>query len=223
MERYFQISDQFLDLCRVRRQRSGDVCVASRRSNLLHCRGGDVCGVIGVSVDWAHESSPFVRMCRNLTSVSERNVMVHNFAGASVGRLVLILVAGRTLMVAAAVFLRTKQQVAGDDFSAVFPLAALPILPACRLEIAFDVHLGTFGNVLSNDLCQTLPGHDVVPLGPLLPLVVSVFEPFVGSDAEVGDRSAALRISDLRVFANVSNEDDFVYALWHFVTSDLRT
>ncbi|MFY9910820.1 MAG: hypothetical protein WAK56_13325, partial [Candidatus Sulfotelmatobacter sp.] len=25
---------------------------------------------------------------------------------------------------------------------------------------------------------------------------------------------------DLRVLANVSNEDDFVYALWHFSTSD---
>src|SRR5258707_2567517 len=109
MERYFQISDQFLDLCRVRRQRSGDVCVASRRSNLLHCRGGDICGVIGVSVDWAHDSSPFVRMCRNLTSVSEWNVLVRNFAGASVGRLVLILVVGRTLRVAVAVSARAEQ------------------------------------------------------------------------------------------------------------------
>ncbi len=109
------------------------------------------------------------------------------------GRLVLILVVRRTLVVAAAVFPRAEQQqVAGDDFSSVFPFAALPILPACRLELAFDVHLGTFGNVLSNDLRQTLPGHDAVPLGPLLPFVVAVFEPFVGSEAEVGDRSAAL-------------------------------
>ena len=129
------------------------------------------------------------------------------------GRLVLILVVRRTLVVAAAVFPRAEQQqVAGDDFSAVFPLPALPILPACRLELAFDVHLGTFGNVLPNDLRQTLPGHDVVPLGPLLPFVVSVLEPFVGSEAEVGDWSAALRIPDLRVFANIPNEDDFVYA-----------
>src|SRR5208337_2979019 len=194
MEGYLQISDQLLDLCRGQCQRSGDVCIASRRSNLLHCRGGDICRVIGVSVGWAHDSSPFVRMCRNLPTASEWNILVHNFAGASVGRLVLIiLVVGWTLMVAAGVFPRAEQeQVAGDDFSAVFPLPALPILPACGLELAFDVHLGAFGDVLPNDLRQTLPGHDAVPLGPLLPFSVSVFELFVGSEAEVGDRSAAL-------------------------------
>ena len=109
------------------------------------------------------------------------------------GRLLLILVVGWTLMVAAAVSPRAEQeQVAGDDFGAVFPLPALPIFPACGLELAFDVHLGAFGDVLPNDLRQTLPGHDVVPLRPILPCVVSVFEPFVGSEAKVGDRSAAL-------------------------------
>jgi hypothetical protein len=93
-----------------------------------------------------------------------------------VGRLVLILVVGRTLMAAAAVFPRAEeQQVAGDDFSAVFPLPALPILPACGLELAFDVHLGAFGDVFPNDLRQALSRHDAVPLRPILPLVVSVF------------------------------------------------
>src|ERR1700687_6198862 len=193
MEGYLQISDQLLDLCRGQCQGNGDVYVASRWSTLLHCRGGDICRVIGVSVGWAHDSSPFLRMCRNLPNFSEWNILVHNFAGASVGRLVLILVVRRTLVVAAAVFPRAQQkQVAGDDFSAVFPLPALPILPACGLELAFDVHLGAFGDVLPNDLRQTLPGQDVVPLRPILPCVVSVFEPFVGSEAEVGDRSAAL-------------------------------
>jgi len=99
-----------------------------------------------------------------------------------VGRLVLILIVRRTLVVAAAVSPRAEQeQVASDDFSAVFPLSALPILPACGLELAFDVHLGAFGDVLPNDLRQTLPGHDGVPLRPILPCVVLVFEPFVGS------------------------------------------
>src|ERR1700692_2229033 len=156
MEGHFQISDQFLDLCRDRRQRSGDVCIASRWSKLLHCRGGNTGRVIEVSVGWAHDSSPFVRMCRNRPSVSEWNILVHNFAGASLGILALIFVVGRTLMVPAAVFPRAEQQqVAGDDFGAVFPFAALPILPACRLELTFDVHLGTFGNVLPNDLSTT--------------------------------------------------------------------
>ena len=109
------------------------------------------------------------------------------------GRLILIFVVRRTLVVAAAGFpWAEQQQVAGDDFGAVSPLPALPILPACSLELAFDVYLGAFGNVLPNDLRQTLPRHDAVPLGPLLPFVVSVFEPFVGSEAEIRDRSAAV-------------------------------
>src|SRR3984957_921637 len=103
MEGYLQISDQLLDLCRGQCQRSGDVCIASRRSNLLHCRGGDICRVISVSVGWAHDSSPFVRMCRNLPKVSEWNILVHNFAGASVGTLILIVVGGGALVVAATI------------------------------------------------------------------------------------------------------------------------
>src|SRR5579859_4992871 len=193
MEGYLQISDQLLDVCRGQCQGSGDIYVASRWSNLLHCRGGDIGELIGVSVGWAHDISPFVRMVKNLPNISEWNILVHNFAGASVGRLAIILVVRRTLVVAAAVFpWAEQQQIAGDDFSAIFALPALPILPACGLELAFDVHLGAFGNILPNDLRQTLPGHDVVPLGPLLPFVVAVFEPFVGSEAEVGDRSATL-------------------------------
>jgi hypothetical protein len=43
-------------------------------------------------------------MCSNPQAFSEWNVLVHNFAEASVGRLVLILVVGRTLMIATAVF-----------------------------------------------------------------------------------------------------------------------
>src|SRR5271165_5244584 len=120
MEGYFQISDQLRDLCRGQCQGSGGVYVASRWSKLLHCRGGDICGVIGVSVGWAHDSSPFVKMCRNLPNISEWNILVHNFAGDRVERLVLILIVRRTLVVAVAVFPRAKQQqVAGDDFSAV--------------------------------------------------------------------------------------------------------
>jgi hypothetical protein len=110
-----------------------------------------------------------------------------------VGGLVLIFVVGRTLMVAAAVFPRAEQeQIAGDDFRAVFPFPALPILPTRGLKLSLDVEFGAFGNVLPDDLRQALPGHDAVPLGPLLPFAVAVFEPFVGGKGEIRDRSAAL-------------------------------
>src|ERR1700756_2573248 len=47
---YFQTSDQFLDLCRVRSQGSGDGCVANRWSKLLDGVGGAICWVIRVSI-----------------------------------------------------------------------------------------------------------------------------------------------------------------------------
>lgn len=58
-------------------------------------------------------------------------------------------------------------------------------------EACLNVNLRAFGYVFARDLCQALPGHDVVSLGPFLPLVVAVFEPFVGGEAEVCNGSAA--------------------------------
>src|ERR1700722_7486044 len=116
MEGYFQTSDQFLDLCSRQCQGSGNVYIASRWSKLLHCCGRDICRVVVVSVGRAHDSSPFVRMCKNLPNISEWNILVHNFAGASVGRLVLILVVDRTLMVADAVFPRAAAAGRGRRF-----------------------------------------------------------------------------------------------------------
>src|SRR5580704_10401114 len=124
---------------------------------------------------------------------------------------------GRALEVTATIFPQAEpQQVAGGDFSAVFPLPALPILPACGLELAFDLHFGAFGNVLPNDLRQTLPGHDAVPLGPLLPFVVAVRGPFDGGGPEVGERSAALLIAVVTSLPAFPKENDFFYARWHW-------
>src|ERR1700689_1609471 len=58
---------------------------------------------------------------------SEWNILVHNFSRASVGGLILIPVMAQTLMVVVAVYPRAEQQqVAGDDFSSIFPLPTLP-------------------------------------------------------------------------------------------------
>jgi len=96
------------------------------------------------------------------------------------------------LLVAATIFSRAEQeQIAGDDFRAVFPLPTLPVFPARGLNLSLDIEFGAFGNVLPNDLRQTLLGHDAVPLGPLLPFVVAVFESLVRGKAELGDRCAA--------------------------------
>ena len=51
-------------------------------------------------------------------------------------------------------------------------------------KLAFDVQFGAFLHVLTNYLRQALPGHDVVPLGSLLPLITSIFVLLVGGEAE---------------------------------------
>jgi hypothetical protein len=127
-------SNHFLALCRSRCQGSGDACVARRWSKPLHCVSGDICWVIGVSVGWTHDSSPFVTMCRNLPNISEWNIPVHNFAGASVGRLVLILVVLRTLVVAAAVFPRAEQQQVVGAISVRYFLFPLCLSPSSTSE-----------------------------------------------------------------------------------------
>jgi hypothetical protein len=84
-------------------------------------------------------------------------------------------------IVATAVLMRSEQdQVAGDNFCPILFRAALTVFPTRCLKLAFDVQFGALLNVLTDDLRQTLPGHDVVPLGPLLPLVASIFVLFVG-------------------------------------------
>jgi hypothetical protein len=45
-----------------------------------------------------------------------------------------------------------QQQVAGDDFSSIFPLPTLPIFPTRGLNLSLDIKLGAFGNVLADDL-----------------------------------------------------------------------
>ena len=54
----------------------------------------------------------------------------------------------------------------------------LPVLPTCGLELSFNVDLRSFADVLAYNLRQPLPGHNAVPFCSVLPLIVSVFEPF---------------------------------------------
>src|ERR1700722_657439 len=215
MEGYLQISDQLLDLCRGQCQRSGDVCIASRRSNLLHCRGGDICRVISVSVGWAHDSSPFVRMCRNLPKVSEWNILVHNFAGASVGTLILIVVGGGALVVAATISrgpssTRSRATISVRYFLA--PLCRSSQLEFWSLPSTYTLEpLATYSPTISARRCQaTMLCHSVrschASFRSLNLSLVATLNLATG---------VPLCESDLRVFAHVPNEDYFVYAPWH--------
>src|SRR5262245_39407302 len=108
-----------------------------------------------------------------------------------------------------------QDQILGDDLRAVLLFAALLVFPARSLDSAFNVDLGAFLHVFADDLRQALPSHNVVPLGAVLPFAGFVFVTLVGGQAELGYRDAARRVLDLRILAQVPDQNHFVNALWH--------
>ncbi len=77
-------------------------------------------------------------------------------------------------------------------------------LPSSRFALPFDVNLGAGSDKLADDFRESLPGDNGVPFDALLPLAAAVFKSLVRGKAELGERCAAWRIPDLRVFTNVS-------------------
>src|SRR5258708_7432045 len=109
-------------------------------------------------------------------------------------------------------------QILSNDFRAIFLFAALLIIPAGGLKAAFDVDLRAFLDVLADDFRQPLPGHDVVPFGAILPFASFVLEPFVGREAKLCNRGSAGCEFDIRVYANISNQNYLIYTFRHFAT-----
>src|SRR4029077_16924703 len=89
--------------------------------------------------------------------------------------------------------------------------------PFARLQLALEVNLGALLQILLGDLAKALiENHDPVPLGLLLALAGSLVAPaFRGGDAEIGDRTPILCAPDLRILAEISDQDHLVYASRH--------
>src|ERR1035437_2744226 len=66
--------------------------------------------------------------------------------------------------------------------------------------------------ILAGDLRQPFPEHDIVPLGAVLPVAVFVLVALVGGQGEFRHRLALRRVLDFGILAQVSNQNDFVYA-----------
>src|SRR5208282_140170 len=118
----------------------------------------------------------------------------------------------------AAAFAASPEQddVIADDVGHVFLLAGLLVVPGVGSNAAFDVYLAAFLEILSGDLRQPLPEHDVVPLGAILPLAVFVLVALVGGQGKLRHRLALRRVLNLGILAKVSNQDDFVYAFHQY-------
>src|SRR5262245_40192706 len=102
-------------------------------------------------------------------------------------------------------------------------IALLPllILPLTGADAALDVDLAALGEVLADDLGLPSPHHHAVPLGGFLLLAALVGPLLGGGDAEVRDRLLALRVAQLRVRAEVADQDHFVDAT-HAATPFVR-
>src|SRR6516162_9909168 len=97
-----------------------------------------------------------------MSSSSERDIVVHD-CGC---RLSVRIAAGGLGCRVLAILARAQQdKIAGDNLCAIFLFAALPVLPTCGLQLAFNVELGSFSDVLAYNLRQPLPRHDAVPFG----------------------------------------------------------
>src|SRR3546814_7593726 len=86
----------------------------------------------------------------------------------------------------------------------------------CSSDLAFDVDLGTFLQILAGDLAELAGEHDVVPLRHFLLLTsLLVLPAFGGGDGGIGDRIAGRKIADLGIFAEIADQDDFIDATGH--------
>src|ERR1700730_17896167 len=96
-------------------------------------------------------------------------------------------------------------------------LGAALVGPFARLQLAFDINLGALLQILLGDLAEPfVEDDDAVPLGLFLALAGRLVAPaFGGRDAQIGDRPPVLGPPDLRVLAEVSDQNHLVHAACH--------
>src|SRR5262249_14130177 len=86
------------------------------------------------------------------------------------------------------------------------------ILPLAGLQCTLKIHLRALLQILLDDLAETLvEDHHPVPLGLLTPLASRLVAPrLAGGNAQIGDRPAILGTTDLRIRAQIADEDHLV-------------
>ena len=118
--------------------------------------------------------------------------------------------AGGAVGVSPAGFLPSIFSSPADDFSgvAVYPF---PVGPFAGAQLAFDVDLPAFGQVIPRDFGQSRKEHYAVPFSAFLLVAGVLVGPgFRGCNAD-GRRGDAIRQeTDVRVCAEVADEGGFV-------------
>jgi hypothetical protein len=84
------------------------------------------------------------------------------------------------------------------------------------LKLPFDIDFRALGHKLPHDFSEPPPGDDVVPFRAFLEFTVLILRALVGDKAELSNRDTVRCVLHFWILANVSDEDDFVYASRHF-------
>jgi hypothetical protein len=116
----------------------------------------------------------------------------------------------------AAGFTAEQGEFVTKDLGLVLLFTAGLIVPGAGLDLSFDKKLGAFFDVVADDLGGALEADDIVPLGLVGPVALSVLLPVGGGEREAGDGHAAGGGTNLGVFADVAEKEDFVDAFCHF-------
>jgi hypothetical protein len=103
-----------------------------------------------------------------------------------------------SISVRAAFWRTNKDDFARNNLRPVFLVAVVPVFPTWALQPAFDIKFRTLLNELAHDFGQPLPGEDVVPFRPVLPLArfvlksLSVAKLNLAKGTSLGGLSASL-------------------------------
>jgi hypothetical protein len=102
------------------------------------------------------------------------------------------------------------------DFRRVAILALL-VLPFAGLQLTLDINLHALLQILLGDLGQiVVEDHHIMPLGLFLAVAAVLVAPaFGGGQREVDDRIAGIQPPNLRILAQIANQNDFVDAASH--------
>jgi hypothetical protein len=155
----------------------------------------------------------------------ERDVVVGNaYVGivGGVGRGALIVAGAGGFGVAAgggsfaARFAAKQGEFVAENLGFVFLFTAGLVVPGAGLDLAFDEELRSFFNVVADHLGGALETDYIVPFGFVRPVALSVLLPVGSGEREAGDGHAAGGGTDLGVFADVAEKEDFIDAFCHF-------
>ncbi len=98
----------------------------------------------------------------------------------------------------------------------VFIFIALLILPLACPNLAFDVNLGTFSQVLGGNFSQAAKHRHTMPLSAIFLFAgLLVLPRFAGRHAQVGDGVATGHVFSFRIVAEISDEYYFIDSASH--------